>query len=132
MKKFIFTLVGVCALGSTSFASTTNLDQTPINHSIFTKYPYEIVVMKPIVINSNTNGYQFLVREVGCGTDFYVSNRIQQLKNQYGGPGVIVMNQILIPVGEPRTSCERDVLYPGDFDSVIKDPIIITPPNKEF
>ncbi|SFJ19768.1 hypothetical protein [Myroides guanonis] len=132
MKKLIFTLVGVCALGLSSFASTTTGDQNPNYNLLSAKYPYEIVVMKPIQMSGNTHGFQFLVRETGCGTDTYVNNRIQQLRNQYAAPGVIVMNKLLGTDGIPRTPCPRDIPYPGDFEKVIEDPIIITPPNKQF
>ena len=134
MKKLIFTLVGVCALGLSSFASTTTVsDQLPTTKWGIPEYPYELVVMKPIKINNNY-GFQFLVREKGCGTDSYVNQRLQQLRNQYAGPGVIIMNQVLTEVGAPRETCNGVIVhpYPGDFEKVIEDPIFITPPNKQF
>ncbi|SFJ19743.1 hypothetical protein [Myroides guanonis] len=130
MKKLIFTLVGVCTLGLSSFASTTTTnDQFPPGNWGIPEYPYELVVMKPIKIEgSNYHGYQFVVREKGCGTDSYVNNRLQQLRNQYAGPGVIIMNEVLTIVGEPRVSCNGVIVYPIPFPGdVILEPIKVKP-----
>ena len=125
MKKLIFTLVGVCALGLTSFASTmTMTDQFPPGNLLLPKYPYQIEVWKTVPY-TNPQQLQLLKKEIGCETDSYVKNRIIQLKNHYG-PDASVGNMILVSDSEPRVSCNGVILYPFPGD-VILDPIKVKP-----
>ena len=128
MKKFIFTLVGVCALGLTSFASTiTMTDQFPPGNLLIPKYPYQIEVWKTVPY-TNPQQLQLLKKEIGCETDSYVKNRIIQLKNHYG-PDASVGNMILVSDSEPRVSCNGVIAYPlpGDVFVEYKGPIFTAP-----
>ena len=125
MKKLIFTLVGVCALGLSSFASTTTIsDQFPPGNWLVPKYPYQIEVWKKVPY-TNPQQLQLLKKETGCQTDSFVNNRIIQLKNQYG-PDAMVGNMILVSTSEPRVPCNDVIVYPFPGD-VILDPIKVKP-----
>ena len=125
MKKLIFTLVGVCTLGLSSFASTTTTnDQFPPGNWGIPKYTYQIEVWKKVPY-TNPQQLQLLKKEIGCETDSYVNNRIIQLKNQYG-PDAMVGNMIPISTSEPRVSCNGVIVYPLPGDEIL-EPIKVKP-----